>query len=142
MDRNYQEWLGTVCATHSANSAEDAVPRTLRRPRVPQKWSVWFWTHARKVVVAVIGGTVLLFGVAMLALPGPGWVTIFAGLALLATEFAWARWMLKHAQSRLKDLVDAAKNGMGLGTAQDSSKAKESSDSRPMLQTTDRGVKQ
>ena len=41
----------------------------------------------------------LIAGIAMLALPGPGWVTIFGGLALLATEFAWARRLL----DRLKD---------------------------------------
>jgi UPF0716 family protein affecting phage T7 exclusion len=33
----------------------------------------------------------LLAGIAMLALPGPGWVTIALGLALLAPDFRWAR---------------------------------------------------
>ncbi|MDP8959355.1 MAG: PGPGW domain-containing protein [Actinomycetota bacterium] len=52
--------------------------------------------NARRVAVAVIGGTIVLLGVALLVLPGPGWVMIFAGLALLGTEFVWARrWMRK-----------------------------------------------
>ncbi len=71
-------------------------------------WAIWFWGHIRRVVVFVIGITVLGLGIAMLVLPGPGWVTIFAGLALLATEFAWAKWTLAFAQKRLSQLVDAA----------------------------------
>jgi uncharacterized protein (TIGR02611 family) len=51
-------------------------------------------------VVRVVAGVVLLVaGTAMLALPGPGWLTIAAGLALLASEFQWARTLL----ARLKD---------------------------------------
>jgi uncharacterized protein (TIGR02611 family) len=62
----------------------------------------WFWLHVRRVIVFVIGTTVILIGVALLVLPGPGWVTIFGGLAILATEFAWARWILKRAQHHLQ----------------------------------------
>ncbi len=45
----------------------------------------------RRVVVATVGTSLLLAGVAMLVLPGPGIVTILAGLTVLATEFHWAR---------------------------------------------------
>lgn len=46
-----------------------------------------------KVVVTVVGVAVIVAGVAMLALPGPGWATILLGLAILSTEFEWAaRW--------------------------------------------------
>ena len=55
----------------------------------------------------VIGGFVLLVaGIAMIALPGPGWLTIAAGLAILAGEFIWARRLLdrlKHQAGRLKE---------------------------------------
>ena len=51
----------------------------------------------------VIGGTVLLLGVALLVLPGPGWLLIIGGLAILAGEFAWARWLLKHAKATAKN---------------------------------------
>ena len=44
----------------------------------------------------MIGFTVLLLGVVMLALPGPGLVTIVLGLALLGTEFVWARRLMKR----------------------------------------------
>ncbi len=64
--------------------------------------------RVRRVLVAVIGSVVLLIGVAMLILPGPAIVMIPLGLAILASEFAWARrWWhasrdwLKRAGSRV-----------------------------------------
>ena len=55
----------------------------------------------RKIVVGVVGATVLLVGVALLVLPGPAIVVIPVGLGILALEFAWARRWLKrlHEQS-------------------------------------------
>jgi tellurite resistance protein TerC len=55
--------------------------------------------HVRRIVVLVFGGTVLLLGVVMLAAPGPGLLTIFAGLTILAAEFAWARRLLKRTRA-------------------------------------------
>ncbi len=58
-----------------------------------------FLRQARRVIIAVIGFTVLLIGVALLVLPGPAFLVIPAGLAILAIEFAWARrWLqrIKH----------------------------------------------
>ena len=52
----------------------------------------------RRVIVAVIGFTVILIGVAMIVLPGPAIVVIPLGLAILATEFVWARRVLKKAK--------------------------------------------
>jgi tellurite resistance protein TerC len=54
--------------------------------------------RARRAVVAVIGGTLLLVGVAMLVLPGPALIVIPAALALLATEFVWARRLLRRVR--------------------------------------------
>ena len=45
----------------------------------------------RRVIVSVVGATVLLIGIALLVLPGPAFVVIPVGLAILATEYAWAR---------------------------------------------------
>ena len=45
----------------------------------------------RRVVVGVVGGTVVLLGLAMIVLPGPAFIVIPLGLALLGTEFVWAR---------------------------------------------------
>jgi hypothetical protein len=50
----------------------------------------------KRIVVALMGGTVLLVGLALIVLPGPAFLLIPAGLAILAIEFAWAkRWLYK-----------------------------------------------
>jgi hypothetical protein len=50
--------------------------------------------HAKRIIVAVIGVTVLLAGVFMIVLPGPAVIVIPAGLAILASEFVWARRLM------------------------------------------------
>jgi|WetSurMetagenome_2_1015567.scaffolds.fasta_scaffold1398224_1 hypothetical protein len=62
--------------------------------------------YARRVVVAIVGMTVLLFGIALTVLPGPAFVVIPLGLAILATEFAWARRWLKIVQEAAEKGVD------------------------------------
>ena len=54
--------------------------------------------YLRKLIIAIVGGTVLLIGVALIVLPGPAFIVIPIGLAILATEFAWARHALKRAR--------------------------------------------
>lgn len=50
----------------------------------------------RRVVIGVVGTTVLLIGVIMLVTPGPAFIVIPVGLAILAIEFVWAkRWLAK-----------------------------------------------
>lgn len=56
----------------------------------------------RRVVVGAIGGTIVLIGVALIFLPGPAIIVIPLGLALLATEFAWARRYLRKARGLIK----------------------------------------
>ena len=53
-----------------------------------------------RVLVAVVGLTVLLVGVAAIPYPGPGWAIVFLGLAILATEFYWARRTLTYTRAR------------------------------------------
>jgi uncharacterized protein (TIGR02611 family) len=54
---------------------------------------------ATRLVRIVAGFGLLAAGVAMLALPGPGWLTIAAGLAILAREFEWARRLLNRVKA-------------------------------------------
>jgi uncharacterized protein (TIGR02611 family) len=61
--------------------------------------------NAWRIGVFTVGMAVLVAGVAMLVLPGPGWAAIFVGFAILATEFAWA----KAALMRAKDTAARAK---------------------------------
>jgi uncharacterized protein (TIGR02611 family) len=60
-------------------------------------------TVMRTVVVAVLGGLLTLAGIALLVLPGPGFVLVAAGLAVLATEFEWARKPLDYAKGKAQD---------------------------------------
>ena len=45
----------------------------------------------KKILVGIMGGTVLLIGIAMIILPGPAVLVIPIGISILATEYAWAR---------------------------------------------------
>ena len=58
--------------------------------------------QAKRVIVVVIGFTVLAVGIAMIVLPGPAVVVIPVGLAILATEFIWARKLLDKVKERIK----------------------------------------
>lgn len=64
--------------------------------------------QARRFFKILIGFTLLLAGVVMLVIPGPGWLTIALGLAVLAAEFVWARRLLnrlKAEAARIRDSV-------------------------------------
>ncbi len=54
--------------------------------------------QARRLIVLVVGCTVLLIGLALLVLPGPAFVVIPVGLGILATEFVWARRLLARVK--------------------------------------------
>ena len=58
---------------------------------------------ARRIIIGVIGATILLIGIALLVLPGPAFIVIPVGLGILATEFAWARRLLKKVKDKIKD---------------------------------------
>jgi membrane protein implicated in regulation of membrane protease activity len=71
--------------------------------------------QVKRFFLILFGLTLLLAGVVMLATPGPGWATIFAGLAVLAAaEVVWARRLLEKlkAQGRkISDAIRPEKNG-------------------------------
>ena len=50
----------------------------------------------RKLVYSVVGVTVVLIGIAMLVLPGPAFIVIPTGLLILASEYAWARRIIRR----------------------------------------------
>lgn len=55
--------------------------------------------HTKRFVIGVIGGTLVAIGVALFVLPGPGLPVVILGLAILATEFMWAKRFLHHARN-------------------------------------------
>lgn len=52
----------------------------------------------KKFFIGIIGGTVVLFGLLLVVLPGPGVLVIGGGLAILATQFLWAKRALRNAK--------------------------------------------
>lgn len=53
-----------------------------------------------RVLIGIVGGVVLVAGIIMIPYPGPGWVVVFIGLAILAQEFEWAERALHFARGK------------------------------------------
>jgi uncharacterized membrane protein len=66
----------------------------------------------RRIVIGVIGGTVTLLGVALIVLPGPAMIIIPLGIAILATEFAWARYVFRHGKVIAKKIRRTTKSAI------------------------------
>jgi tellurite resistance protein TerC len=75
--------------------------------RLSRIWNSENIKVVRRVIVSVVGATVLLIGVALLVLPGPSFIVIPVGLAILATEYAWARRWLKKARQIASSVVSS-----------------------------------
>ena len=58
--------------------------------------------HIKRIIVTVVGGTILVGGVALFLTPFPAVLVIPAGLAVLGTEYAWARRWLRNARKMAK----------------------------------------
>jgi uncharacterized protein (TIGR02611 family) len=54
-----------------------------------------------RIAVGVLGTAVVVIGFILIPLPGPGWLIVFAGLAILATEFVWAERLLNFARAKV-----------------------------------------
>jgi len=72
--------------------------------------------QAKRIVVIVIGYTILFIGIALMVLPGPAFIVIPVGLGILATELVWARRLLDRFKGRFDAMRDQArkrKSGSG-----------------------------
>ncbi|WP_236540881.1 PGPGW domain-containing protein [Spiractinospora alimapuensis] len=65
---------------------------------------LWTW----RIVVVVVGGVLLLAGFTMWFTPGPGWAAILLGLAVMASEFGWARRLLRRGQRFVRHMQNRA----------------------------------
>lgn len=75
----------------------------MNRFQLTYKW-------ARRIAVSVVGGTVLVAGIAMIVLPGPAFIAIPLGLAILGLEFAWARHWLRRVRERAQQMMPGREN--------------------------------
>lgn len=73
------------------------------------RWRQLLEQYGRMVLIGAVGGVVTVAGIAMLVLPGPGIAVTLLGLAILATEFSWARRAQRWARSTFRQTVARAK---------------------------------
>jgi uncharacterized protein (TIGR02611 family) len=62
--------------------------------------------NGRRIAVTMIGVLVVLAGLVLLVLPGPGWVLIFVGLSILGSEYVWAQRLLRLAKKQANNAKD------------------------------------
>lgn len=68
---------------------------------------------AKRVVISIVGFTVLIVGIVMIVLPGPAFIVIPVGLGILSLEFAWARVWLRKIKKKSEELAQSARQAMG-----------------------------
>jgi uncharacterized protein (TIGR02611 family) len=95
-------------AIAEASADEDVERRWHEHPAVvPFKVVVRFiGRNAKRTAVTVVGFAVVLIGVVLIPLPGPGWLIVFGGLAILATEYVWAQRLLSYSKRRVGQARD------------------------------------
>ncbi len=59
-------------------------------------------------LIFAIGLAVVVVGIILLPLPGPGWVIIFGGMAIWATEFVWAQLVLRWTKRKVTEATQRA----------------------------------
>ena len=80
-------------------SLRERVARTRWRRRLAARRPL---DHGYQVGVGIVGGLIVAVGLATIPLPGPGWLTVIAGLFVLATEFLWAERLLEYARRQVE----------------------------------------
>ncbi len=71
-----------------------------------------------RLAVGVLGVAIVVVGLVLLPAPGPGWLIIFAGLAVLASEFEWAQRLLDTARRRVGEWTAwTARHNLAVRTA-------------------------
>ncbi|WP_338899277.1 TIGR02611 family protein [Streptomyces sp. TG1A-60] len=101
---------GTKSEANVANSEADVAEREAALgSRAPEFVRARRMLHLSwQVAVFVVGLAVVVTGVIMLPLPGPGWVVIFGGMAIWATEFVWAQLVLRWTKRKVTEATQRA----------------------------------
>jgi len=84
------------------------------RPGLKRRWARWrdrlrerrSVDFGYRIGVGVVGTAVLIVGILAIPYPGPGWAIVFVGLAILATEFDWAKSALHYIRKRYDAFMD------------------------------------
>jgi uncharacterized protein (TIGR02611 family) len=88
-------------------TADNTAPPSTRSGRLRARVRSWpggfvLW----RVGITLLGICIILVGIVLLPLPGPGWLIIFAGIGVLGTEYTWAARLLTAVRSRVKAWTD------------------------------------
>jgi uncharacterized protein (TIGR02611 family) len=62
--------------------------------------------NSKRVAITIVGFVLIIGGSLLLVLPGPGMLVIIAGLAVLGTEYMWARRALEMAKQKAREAAD------------------------------------
>jgi uncharacterized protein (TIGR02611 family) len=89
--------------TDEVRSLRERIADTGWRTRLAARRSV---NHGYRVGVGIVGGLIVAVGLVTIPLPGPGWLTVIAGLFVLATEFLWAERLLEFTKRHVKRWTD------------------------------------
>jgi uncharacterized protein (TIGR02611 family) len=90
-------------AQDDVHSLRERVAGTHWRRRLAARRSI---NHGYRVAVGIVGGLIVALGLVTIPLPGPGWLTVIAGLFVLATEFTWAERLLEFTRRHVKRWTD------------------------------------
>ncbi|PZE23349.1 TIGR02611 family protein [Curtobacterium sp. MCBD17_028] len=100
-------------AARAPGQALVAAPVPPKRHRFHWFRDVRAWIHARphlhfvyRVLVGIVGGLVIIIGLALVPLPGPGWLVVFIGLTILSSEFAFFHRISTWLRRKLHDFWD------------------------------------
>lgn len=96
----------TDVANGEADMAKDEAPLGSRAPEFVKARRMLHMSW--QVAVFVVGLAVVVAGVIMLPLPGPGWLVIFGGMAIWATEFVWAQLVLRWTKRKVSEATQRA----------------------------------
>jgi Putative transmembrane protein (PGPGW) len=99
--------------------AEAVVAEALGDAEISRRWhdhpgvvpfkiiAAFIGRNAKRMAITIVGFAVVVLGLILVPLPGPGWLIVFAGLAILATEYVWARRLLGFAKTKVGQAKDA-----------------------------------
>jgi uncharacterized protein (TIGR02611 family) len=92
--------------TDESRSLRERIVETKWRRRIAARRSL---NHGYRVGVGIVGGLIVALGLVTIPLPGPGWLTVIAGLFVLATEFTWAERLLEFTKKHVMRWTDWVK---------------------------------
>lgn len=68
----------------------------------------FLYKYARKIVIGLVGTALIILGIVLIPLPGPGFLVIFAGLFVLSLEFEWVKPHVERAKKQVRKITPSS----------------------------------